>query len=317
VIQTVVILICVAAFVTEFFSVLWGWLLLALPSIFLLISLFGVKRKKWRHIPELSEAANRMFQKFGHYYTMPFAGRDFGRSAAILMCAGIPIAIIGAFKGFWWGIGIAVANWYGMYLVSKAFCPIYSLDDPHEQMAHDEVVSYVTDRLRFGKMPESNQGNNRTVTGKSADDGIAGLYEVYAGMSERYRDMGYSYEEAFWIQFTEISFSRVWDENASSEIMLSDILRMYSAFYCRDVRAGVPIQDEPHFLAMLRERFGKADRIVHHHRLDLDQKTLSLGRLVLPENRDVARQIEAGIILMKLADATSRAKIPFRLVKDV
>lgn len=121
--QILVILICLAAVIIEFFSVLWGWLILGLPSAFLLITLFGVKQKKWQHIPELSDTANQMLQKFGHYYAMPLAGRDFSACASTLMFGGAAIVIIGSFKGFWWGIGIGVVNWLLMGVVLRAFNP--------------------------------------------------------------------------------------------------------------------------------------------------------------------------------------------------
>jgi hypothetical protein len=147
-IQMLVVVICLAAVITAFFSVLWGWLILGLPSVFLLITLFAVKQKKWQHIPELSETANQMLQKFGHYYAMPFAGRDFSASASTLMFAGAAVAIIGAFKGFWWGIGIGVANWFLMGFVSRTFNPSNFLVDPLEQMGHEEIISYITERQK-------------------------------------------------------------------------------------------------------------------------------------------------------------------------
>ena len=146
--QMIVILICVAAVITEFFSVLWGWVILAVPSAFLLLTLFGVKQKKWQYFPELSETANQMLQKFGHYYAMPFAGRDFSASASTLMFAGAAIAIIGAFKGFWWGIGIGVINWVLMGFVSRAFNPSNFLGDPLEQMSHEEIISWITEKQK-------------------------------------------------------------------------------------------------------------------------------------------------------------------------
>jgi len=147
-IQIIIIVICLAAVITEFFSVLWGWLILGVPSVFLLVTLVGVKQKKWKHIPELSEMANQMLQKFGHYYAMPFAGSDFSASASTLMFAGVAVAIIGAFKGFWWGIGIGVVNWLLMSFVSRAFNPMNFLVDPLERMAHEEIISYITGRQK-------------------------------------------------------------------------------------------------------------------------------------------------------------------------
>lgn len=147
-VQIIVILFCLAAVITELFSVLWGWVVLALPAMFLLVTLLSVKQKKWAHIPELSYNANRMLQKFGHYYAMPFAGRDFSASASTLMFAGVAVAIIGIFKGFWWGIGIAVINWYLMAHVARAFNPTNFLGNDRERMAHDEIISYIMKRQK-------------------------------------------------------------------------------------------------------------------------------------------------------------------------
>lgn len=116
---------------------------MALPIAFLLITLLSLKQKKWPYIPELSEAANQMFQKFGHYYTKPFAGRDFSASATTIMFGGVVLSIIDIFKGFWWGIGIGIINWFVMGLVSRAFNPTNSLVDPIEQMGHKEIIEWI------------------------------------------------------------------------------------------------------------------------------------------------------------------------------
>lgn len=142
--QMLVILISVAAVITEFFSVMWGWLILAVPSAFLLIMLFAAKQKQWEYIPELSETANEMLQKFGHYYAMPYAGSDFSTSATTLLFAGSVVAIISAFKGFWWGIGIGVINWFLMGILTRVFNPTNFLVDPLEHKAHEEIISWRT-----------------------------------------------------------------------------------------------------------------------------------------------------------------------------
>ena len=151
--QIVVIIVCLVAVITEFFSVLWGWVILAIPSAFLLFILFGAKQKKWQYIPELSNTANQMLQKFGHYYAMPFAGSDFSASASTLMVAGAVLAIIGVFKGFWWGIGIGVINWFLMGFISRAFNPTNFLVDHNEQMGHEEIIAWITEKQK------SNMGN--------------------------------------------------------------------------------------------------------------------------------------------------------------
>jgi hypothetical protein len=44
--QLLVILVCVAAVITEFFSILWGWIIFGFPAAFLFVTFIGVKQKK-------------------------------------------------------------------------------------------------------------------------------------------------------------------------------------------------------------------------------------------------------------------------------
>lgn len=148
--QFIAIILSLVAIVTAFFSVLWAWVVLAVPIALLLITFMGLKQKRWKHIPELSEPANAMLQKFGHYYTMPFAGRDFSASCSTLMFAGVVIAVTGAFKGFWWGLAIAVANWIVMGFLSRAFNPTNFIADPLERLAHEEVISFIVAKQKTG-----------------------------------------------------------------------------------------------------------------------------------------------------------------------
>jgi len=133
--------------VTEIFFVLWGWIILGFPIVFLLVVLISVKVKRWRYIPELSDRANKLLQKYGHYYTMPFAGRDFSASASTLMFAGVFVSIIGALKGFWWGFLIAAMNWFVMGIVAKMFNPTVFLVDPLDKAAHEEIITYIRQRM--------------------------------------------------------------------------------------------------------------------------------------------------------------------------
>src|SRR3972149_6518371 len=150
-IQILVILFCLAVVITEFFSAVWGWIILCIPIVFLVVTLLWLKQKKWHYIPELSESANQMLQKFGHYYAMPFAGRDFSASASTLAIAGGVIVIVGLFKGFWWGIGIGILNWFVMGMVSRAFNLSYFQVDYSEQKAHEEIISYIMGKIEKQK----------------------------------------------------------------------------------------------------------------------------------------------------------------------
>lgn len=148
--QLIAIVLSLVAIVTAFFSSLWAWVVLAVPIALLLITFMGLKQRRWKHIPELSEPANAMLQKYGHYYTMPLAGRGFSASSSTLMFAGAAIAVIGAFKGFWWGLAIALANWLVMGFLSKAFDPTNFIADPLERLAHEEVISFIMAKQKTG-----------------------------------------------------------------------------------------------------------------------------------------------------------------------
>lgn len=59
------------------------------------------------------------------------------------MFGGVVLSIIDIFKGFWWGIGIGIINWFVMGLVSRAFNPTNFLVDPIEQMGHKEIIEWI------------------------------------------------------------------------------------------------------------------------------------------------------------------------------
>jgi hypothetical protein len=147
-IQIVTHIFGLVSIVVSFFSPLWGWIILALPSLFLIITLFGLKQKKWSYVPELSPKANQMIRKFGHFYNMPFAGTDFSASATTLMFVGIILAIIGLFHKFWWGIAISAVNWVVMAFVSRAFNPSFFLVDDEERFAHEEIIFFIRQKLK-------------------------------------------------------------------------------------------------------------------------------------------------------------------------
>ena len=142
----IVILFCLASIVVCFFSRMWGWIILAVPFVYLLSQAFLVKFiYKWKHIPELSTEANRLFQKYGHYYAMPFAGRDFSSASSAVGLTGMIISIIGVFFGFWWGliglISIYIGNRLGKFYNPSMFLEMLSNT---EKRAHEEIIYFLT-----------------------------------------------------------------------------------------------------------------------------------------------------------------------------
>ena len=93
----------------------------------------------------MSPEANELLQRYGHYFAMPFASKDFSASAATSQFAGIIIAVIGLFRSFWWAIGLAAVNWFAMGFVAVSLSPVSLLvQSPALRIAHDEIVQYIS-----------------------------------------------------------------------------------------------------------------------------------------------------------------------------
>lgn len=148
--QLIVIIFCIIAVITSFFSITGGWLIMAVPTTFFLINALALKQKKWQPIHELSEPANLLLVEYGHYYSMPFAGRDFSASSSTLGLVGAGITVINVFKGFYWGIGIGISYWCVMIYLARFFNPTNFLVDPIEKASHQELINFILEKQKSG-----------------------------------------------------------------------------------------------------------------------------------------------------------------------
>lgn len=89
-----------------------------------------------------------MLKKFGHFYVMPYAAKDFSQSASIFQLVSVVIGFIGVFKGFYWGLGIAAFIYISMALMARAFNPTHFLLDENEKIAHKEIIQYLHQKDR-------------------------------------------------------------------------------------------------------------------------------------------------------------------------
>jgi hypothetical protein len=126
-------------------SPVWGWIAFGAIDLFIIVMFWSVKRQyQFNHVKELSVEANAMLRRYGHYFAMPFASRDFSASAATSQFAGALLASVCVFKGSWWGIVLGLANWGLMGLVAVALSPAAVIaQDLNARLAHDEVVAYL------------------------------------------------------------------------------------------------------------------------------------------------------------------------------
>lgn len=146
-IQIVTIFIAVVSLILSFIVYpLWAWIPIVLVDIVICIQMLAVKQKyRFNYIPGLSPEANDLLRRYGHYFAMPLASKDFSASSATIQFSGIAIAIIGLFRGFWWAIALAAGNWFLMGFVAVSLSPLSLLaKSPALQIVHDEVVEYIT-----------------------------------------------------------------------------------------------------------------------------------------------------------------------------
>jgi hypothetical protein len=136
------------ALIWAFFSPSWAWSPLAIAAVFVMLVLLSLKRKKWQHVDDLSPEANDLLMRYGHYYALPYSGRDFSAAVSTLMFAAVALGVLGALKGFWWGLLIGAALWFALGPIAKAFNPTNFLDNPLDQRAHEEIIRWVTTRPR-------------------------------------------------------------------------------------------------------------------------------------------------------------------------
>jgi hypothetical protein len=139
--------------IASFFSPRWAWIPIVAVDAFMIVTLRNVRRGfRVRRIPELSDAANALFQEHSHFYLMPFAGASFSAAASTMTLAGVPVGIIGAFKGFFWGLAFAAINYAGMGFVASRFNPVHWLRGA-EGPAHDELVAYLEQHQNSDRLP--------------------------------------------------------------------------------------------------------------------------------------------------------------------
>lgn len=141
---TIVILIVLVILQFVFYPGI-AWIILAALDIFIGVQFFLAKSKnRFKHISALSSEANALLKRYGHYFSMPLASKDFSASAAACQIGGVVLALIGIFKAFWWGLLFAACNYFIMYSVAVALSPISLLaKNPILQIAHDEIVDFI------------------------------------------------------------------------------------------------------------------------------------------------------------------------------
>jgi hypothetical protein len=134
-----------SAITCAFFNPVLAWIVIAPLELFLLwmsISLTG-REWTWDQYEHLSAEAKAMYQKYGHFYSMPHAASDFSSAARLLWKINIALTAVCAFKGFWWGLVIGLPTAFVMAFLAGLFDPSASRKSSSQREAHQEIIKRV------------------------------------------------------------------------------------------------------------------------------------------------------------------------------
>lgn len=128
---------------------LLAWLPLMLRELYFVRLIIQLRKLEVRQLPDLSPKANELLSRHPGYYWQPDAGRRYRQAVSLAGLLGLILGIIGAFRGSWLSLGIAVANLAGMMWLAPRFDPTQYLT-PEYAVAHDELVEYLLRQARGG-----------------------------------------------------------------------------------------------------------------------------------------------------------------------
>ena len=143
--KLIAIILGLMAIGLSFWSRSATFVIIGVSESLILFMLAAIKTKKWKNIPDLSDRANELLQRHGHYYAMPFASGDLSASASAMQLTNTVLAIIFGIDGQWMLVLISIANMGVMGYVAKEFNPSVFLTDIYDKVAHEEIIAYVSD----------------------------------------------------------------------------------------------------------------------------------------------------------------------------
>ncbi len=155
-IQYIVLVFCITSIIVSCFSIFWGWLIIIIPSLYLLITLFSIKQRKYSYVPELSFEANKLLQKFGNYYSKPYAGRAYSASSSMLFLNSIILSVINIYKGWWSSIILCIIYCIIMGLTARHYNPTLFFFNDLEKSAHEEIISFIQNGILLMMLALSN-----------------------------------------------------------------------------------------------------------------------------------------------------------------
>jgi hypothetical protein len=125
------------------FSLKWGWIMLALPMVFLAWMVLTHLTQRPRAVDALSAEANVLLCRHFVHYRFPYISVVYAHTAILTWMMCVLLAAIGAFRGHWWGLLWAPIAVMVFARVANYFNPNYGFTRQSERDAHDEILSYL------------------------------------------------------------------------------------------------------------------------------------------------------------------------------
>lgn len=148
--QSLTVLLSLADCVLAVWMPRTAWIALAVLESFFLFQL-QIMRKAYR-LPDLATLraeSEVLAAKYGHYFVLPFAARDYSAASATLQFGALLLAAITWFTGVKLGVAFALLTWIVMGYAAHSFSPVAVMaKHPEFKDAHDEIMTILQARNR-------------------------------------------------------------------------------------------------------------------------------------------------------------------------
>ena len=136
------------AVIFSFFDTRLAWVILFIQAVVYGVLFFGITSKKAAETDELSPEANGHLRKYTHLYILPSVSRNLSSALSSCVIASILVGIVGAFSGFWIGLGIAAIYAFATGKMAKALVPPEVLQNAPHIMEIDREIQEWRNRSR-------------------------------------------------------------------------------------------------------------------------------------------------------------------------
>jgi len=120
-----------------------GWLMLIPPFLLVTSVWIGAMSSRPSNVKELSPEANKLLRKYYPHFALPNSFSVYAHASILLWMTALSLAIIGCFRGSWWGIPLAIAAFATMAALANRYNPKYSMKTVEDQLAYHEIGGVV------------------------------------------------------------------------------------------------------------------------------------------------------------------------------